>query len=520
MITSLKENWLLLLISLALLSPVLSFPLGNDHAIFLLGGDKLLDGGVLYQDFIDIKPPLIFYIYSVINQIFGYGDLPVRVFELIWQFFTVISLLIILNSHGFRRIEKIAAAIAYSVLYTGLDNDMSMQIETLAALPLIWAVHLTLKREGGLLQWLLIGMLLGIVTALKYTLGIALLALLAYDLLRIGMNWHFVRKYLTVCLAMIIAFLLGIIPLFNPQVWQGYRHVLEFIAFYSSTVSGLIGQMRNGLKLSGGFFGDNFSLFFVFSYLLALFSFFKGGSVKDKSKNNFIALSLVMTFFLMISIIVEGKYMLYHFSRIYVFATPIVALGIIRLIELTKNNYSSFDSTRKLIFFVLTVGAVLLSPLPRFGKEAMDAMKALKNIGHEISCEDEWNKTADEYTQMEAVASYLDDNYKSGNTFLFMGTGMSRLSTLPEMEFTSRFGHSQFYFSLWVPEPWQKGFVEELKSVDWVIVQNNDRFPTILGHSMSSEESLAASDHYEYFLENFELKYSTNVFAVYKRTSE
>jgi hypothetical protein len=520
MITFLKENWLLLLISLALLSPVLSFPLGNDHAIFLLGGDKLLDGGVLYQDFIDIKPPLIFYIYSVINLIFGYGDLPVRVFELIWQFFTVLSLLIILNSHGFKRIEKFAAAIAYSVLYTGLDNDMSMQIETLAALPLIWAVHLTLKRDGGLLQWLLIGMLLGIVTALKYTLGIALLALLAYDLLKIGMNWLFVRKYLTVCLAMIIAFLLGILPLFDQQVWQGYRHVLEFIAFYSSTVSSLIGQMRNGLKLSGGFFGDNFSLFFVFSYLLALFSFFKDGSIKDKSKNNFIALSLAMTFFLVISIIVEGKYMLYHFSRIYVFAAPIVALGIVRLIELTKNNFSSFDRTRKLIFFVLVVGAVLLSPLPRFGKEAMDALKALKSIGHKISCEDEWNKTADEYTQMEAVASFLDENYKPGNTFLFMGTGMTRLSTLLEMEFTSRFGHSQFYFSLWVPEPWQKGFVEELKSVDWVIVQNNDRFPTILGHSMSSEESLAASDDYEYFLENFELKYSTDVFAVYERTSD
>jgi hypothetical protein len=51
--------------------PILTFPLGSDHGVYLTIGKGLLDGKHLYRDLSDMKPPGIFIAYAGIVKIFG-----------------------------------------------------------------------------------------------------------------------------------------------------------------------------------------------------------------------------------------------------------------------------------------------------------------------------------------------------------------------------------------------------------------------------------------------------------------
>ncbi|MFN3780947.1 MAG: hypothetical protein ACK4SO_02085, partial [Candidatus Kapaibacteriota bacterium] len=55
---------------LLLLLPLFFLPIGFDYSIFYTGGKIIANGGKLYIDFIDIKPPLVFYIFALMNIIF------------------------------------------------------------------------------------------------------------------------------------------------------------------------------------------------------------------------------------------------------------------------------------------------------------------------------------------------------------------------------------------------------------------------------------------------------------------
>lgn len=46
----------------------------NDEYFYLQGGKEILDGRILYKDFVDIKPPLIFFLYAGIIKIFSYEN--------------------------------------------------------------------------------------------------------------------------------------------------------------------------------------------------------------------------------------------------------------------------------------------------------------------------------------------------------------------------------------------------------------------------------------------------------------
>lgn len=45
----------------------------NDEFLYLEGGRRILEGQVLYRDFADIKPPLVFFLYAAIAAAFGYA---------------------------------------------------------------------------------------------------------------------------------------------------------------------------------------------------------------------------------------------------------------------------------------------------------------------------------------------------------------------------------------------------------------------------------------------------------------
>src|ERR1041384_6851793 len=68
-----------------LLIPPLFLPLCPPHSPFFASGQKILRGAIYYRDIVDVKPPLISYIYAGAIALFGERWLSVRLLDLLAQ---------------------------------------------------------------------------------------------------------------------------------------------------------------------------------------------------------------------------------------------------------------------------------------------------------------------------------------------------------------------------------------------------------------------------------------------------
>src|SRR5690348_14948706 len=60
-------------------------PFAGDQALFLVGARAMAQGEVLYRDFLDLKPPGIFLFYYAAGKLFGFDEMGVHTFELVWM---------------------------------------------------------------------------------------------------------------------------------------------------------------------------------------------------------------------------------------------------------------------------------------------------------------------------------------------------------------------------------------------------------------------------------------------------
>ncbi len=153
-------------VALALLTraPFLTVPfLDLDEAAALVGSWTLLDGGTLYVDFVDNRPPLLYDLYALSQLLLGRGMLAVRLLT------AVVALpLTALAASGFFGHDRrgLVAGILYLVYGAAfLAHDMhAISAEVLMLLPLGWAVALLpgeaeARRPGRVL---IAGLLVGV----------------------------------------------------------------------------------------------------------------------------------------------------------------------------------------------------------------------------------------------------------------------------------------------------------------------------------------------------------------------
>ena len=63
----------------------LPHPLGGDQALFLVGAQRLHEGALLYRDFWDVKQPAIFLFYLLGGDLFGFHEVGIHAFELLYM---------------------------------------------------------------------------------------------------------------------------------------------------------------------------------------------------------------------------------------------------------------------------------------------------------------------------------------------------------------------------------------------------------------------------------------------------
>ncbi|MEN6295384.1 MAG: hypothetical protein ABFD61_04545, partial [Chloroherpetonaceae bacterium] len=123
-----KKIAILIVISLVILFPITSFITTSDLAIFLHGAKIIVEGGKIYVDFIDVKPPVAFYSMIPVYLIAGMDNAIVRIIEFIIHSLTTIGL----GFYLYKKVNfKVAlfTSIAYSLLVVTLNIPESFQLE-------------------------------------------------------------------------------------------------------------------------------------------------------------------------------------------------------------------------------------------------------------------------------------------------------------------------------------------------------------------------------------------------------
>jgi hypothetical protein len=156
---SLLTRWLSLVIDV----------LDTDEAAHSIGSWVLLDGGLLYRDFVDNKPPGLYAYYALVQILFGRGLLPVHLFTAL----VVVPLTALAASAFFGHDRRGVAAGVLHLLYGSafLAHDMlAAHAELILLLPASWAMvavadERRARRFGPLAG---AGLLLGLATLVKH----------------------------------------------------------------------------------------------------------------------------------------------------------------------------------------------------------------------------------------------------------------------------------------------------------------------------------------------------------------
>ena len=116
----------------------LAMPFWGDEALFTVYGRQIAHGAVLYRDVFDVKQPGIFLFYAIGGSVFGFTEVGIHAFELLyWLGFSAFALVglrrYFLSNWGPPLVVVFTIVVYYS--YGGLI-DLT-QVEILVAFPIL-----------------------------------------------------------------------------------------------------------------------------------------------------------------------------------------------------------------------------------------------------------------------------------------------------------------------------------------------------------------------------------------------
>lgn len=478
-----KEIIIFNLICAVLLLPLLYFPLSPDLGVFLTSVRKMDAGGVPYIDIFDIKAPLVFYFFQFITKVFGTAEWSIRLFDFIVQMLTVNFAYHIINKLTKSRINSIASGIIYILTYVTMNFNNTSQIESFAGLFFLCGIYIHLISKNRLLDFGF-GLLLGLLTGMKYTLGMFLAVILFDDIFRNKLILKdIIKKYSLIFGGFIISFGLGLIPYLNPQVYSGFKEMSNYLSFYASMPSLNGESLKYALKALADYFGDTNSIFIWTLFIFGLYGLLKN---KDNKLTYFSFLLFVGYF---ITVCIERKFFQYHLSRLDIFISIIAGGGFAYLVDYIK-SLRPLNFEAKTVLFSITVFILLLSPLPRYFQTAsyvyyyyMDREAYVSKFqisGNQIMLRRDY----------EIVANYINSRIQANDKVLNATTGSNVLTYLINTSNMSKFCQSSYYvFPKALPKHIDV-FSEEIKNAKYLIIQTNDRHLFINGYNESTYDRI------------------------------
>ena len=147
-------------------------PFGFDQALFAIGARKMAAGAVLYRDFWDVKQPAIFVFYLLGGRLFGFSEVGIHLFELLYLLLFSAALIVTLREafeHHWG--PGLAALLAVGYPYAIVGDWHLTQVEGLAGPPIYLALWFATRaadpERKGRTSWAWSGVMGGIVLLFK-----------------------------------------------------------------------------------------------------------------------------------------------------------------------------------------------------------------------------------------------------------------------------------------------------------------------------------------------------------------
>lgn len=493
---SAKKVSLLVICVLAILFPITSYTATNDLAIFLHGAKTIVEGGKIYVDFLDIKPPIAYYSMIPIYLISKMDISIVRLIEYLIQSLTAVGL----GLYLYRRINfqiAILTSIVYSLLVVTLNIPFSFQLELIFnfLIILLFIIHLKIfnqeiKQSFG---WILIeGIIIGFYFSIKYTTGLILGGILLFDIFYKKKDiLYFVKYYGILSIGFIAAVILIFSPLFDAETMQGYKDVMEYLSYYTSIIGFDIPFVYIFFVTSSNYFIDNFSITFLIAVSIAVIIWIRGKKQLNFSKEHLIlSLSIFLTIALITSAMIERKGFSYHYARSYLPISILIGFGINALI----NFFKSYVKVHKLKVLLPTTLILLLlivfSPLTRYIAVLRFPFAYYFNnkAYYNLLQEPETNPLLN-YKERKEVGDFINSNSDPKEKILTMTSGLFDIVQFQKLEVIDKFSHSGFYYGTYKKEKWRENHLELIKQADWILMSTNDYNYIANGHFLTTYES-------------------------------
>lgn len=396
-----KYDQIFLTIGILILSIVIFFPLSSDLAAFIQGGIALKDGGHLYVNFFDVKPPFVNYLFEFIYTLFGKNITIYRVFDVAYMTTFLLSSLYVFNRLGFNKNAIRFFTVLMPIVYTSLDFPSANQVETLLFLPLIWYYYLSSNPKKNKLDILINGVLLVFAINLKYTFSFILVADILYLLIQ-KKNIHYIitQSSIQIIIALILSYLL-LLPFIFSGNFDAFINFVEYMKEYNNYPPLESNFIFHIIKVIYSFFADNNLLILLLTAIYTIYIVAK----KEKKNETTVQIKGLIIFLVVLfcSVFIERIMFPYHKQRFFPFLVMFLSLGIILLISEVK-KYKKLSIA--MILFVYN----LFNPIYRFIKIIKYPTSVISKAKEEFYCnlpeENEGHSINKQYEQ----ANYINKN--------------------------------------------------------------------------------------------------------------
>jgi 4-amino-4-deoxy-L-arabinose transferase-like glycosyltransferase len=521
-----------------LLGCMLSYPFGYDQSVFAVGGETVLKNGAFPgKDFLDTKPPLIFYIYSIAIGIFGHHQWSIRALDIIYHLISLTYFFLILK-RIFKQNENILLIIiTYVVLYASSGFWMTAQAESFTLLPSLIIFDMAMryettleKRNNLFLYSSLIALSIFVLILLKYTLVFSALGLATYFIFNSKCKAKD-RVLLISTTASFVAAFLGLYGFYLNSIgalddtFLGIKWVANYAAidplFSLSTI-----KNQFFLSFPQSFISTLTPLIFI-SLILGIWDRKRSSSSQTsfdrlEDEGRFYSFLLWQIFFGLLGIMLERKNFVYTYTRILWAFTPFIVIGIKLIWEKFslswKTSTDQFILNRIKIIILLCI-ALFFSPITKLISQPLQWSWITLSSNEDFKLKKLSTEGFEEAIEIDTLAINLRPLLRNEDNILFWGNTVDLYfelhKTLPTICLTNT-----PLVSTWTPEKWKNKFLLQLyNSQPKIIVsQVGDIRPKINGNITDSYNSLLNWDKFQnYVAVNYHEISGTNHFKVFIR---
>ena len=189
----------------------------QDESTFILMGQSIADGHLPYDHLWDLKPPLLFYFFAVIEKIFPHSFVAIRFFGVLIVFLSAVLLLKITQQTGLR--NGFLIALSYVLLSSEFGSLQGVMSEHFAVFFLLLGLVFLLRKKNRA-NLLMTGIAFGCATLCKLNYAYAIAALLIFYFINSYQKENFKQAVRSVAL-LVVGILIPVALISVPYILAG-----------------------------------------------------------------------------------------------------------------------------------------------------------------------------------------------------------------------------------------------------------------------------------------------------------